>query len=95
MVLQGIDQLDVADGAGQLAHITGYALIALAAYTGRPIDRGALAGSIGPLRADLAQEVGPDEGGAASIGAMDDDDLLVGQMNARIVLGDARIVPAA
>src|SRR5208337_1679953 len=93
LVLQSIDQLHIADGAGQLAYQAGHSLIALATHAYRPGGRTPLAWSVGPLLADLAQVVGKDEGGAAAIGAVNDDDLLVGQFDAGVVLGDAAVVP--
>ncbi len=43
--------------------------------------------------AHLAQIVGEDKAGAAAVRAVNDDDLLVRQVNARVVLGDASVVP--
>ena len=40
LVLQRVDQLDVADRARRLADQTGDALVALAADADRPVDRG-------------------------------------------------------
>ena len=74
VVLQSVDQLDVADGAGKLTHLRRHSLIALAAHTGRPIDRSTFAGTAGPVGADLAEVVGEDEGCSAAVGTMDNDD---------------------
>ena len=46
-----------------------------------------------PIRAGLGEKVGPDVGGAAAIGAVNDDDVVAGELYAGIGLGDLRIVP--
>ncbi len=75
LVLRGVDQLDVAEGAGRLLDLAGDAFIALGAEAGGPFD-GGIGADLGlPVRADLAQVIGEDVGGAAAIGAMDDDDV--------------------
>ena len=77
-----------------MANQASHALIALAAHTDRPANRGSLAGALGPVLADLAEIVGPDKRGAAAIGTMNHNNLLARQFHSWVVLGDAGIVPA-
>ncbi len=48
-----------------------------------------------PLGVGFAEEVGPGEGGAAAVGAMDDDDFCVGKGDAVIEFADGGVVPLA
>ena len=78
---------------GQLANRTGDAFIALAAqplgqFTDVPAPTSAL-----PFRADFGEVVRPDEGRAATVGAVHNDDFLVGQLHIRIGLCNRRITP--
>jgi len=83
VVLQRVNQLDVTDCARQLADLSRNTLVALAAHAGGPVDRGSRAGAELPFGAYFAQIVGEDEGGAAAVGAMDDGDLIAGEIGRR------------
>src|SRR5262249_19953944 len=79
VVLDGVDELDVAESAIDLADLTGNAFIAFGAEAYRPLHAGALADAVLPIGAHLGEVIGPDEAGARTIGAMHDHDGLVGQ----------------
>src|SRR3984885_4836234 len=93
VVLLGVSVFDVAERTDRLRGVVGNALAAFGADTDRPFDRRVLADLGLPVRTDLGKIVGPDEGGARSVGAMHDRDCGVGQIDAGIELGDRRIVP--
>ncbi len=94
LVLLGVGVLDVADGAVQALHESGHAFVTLAASaTARPVDRGALANRALPVRADLGQVVGEDEGGARTVGAAHRQDVLARQLGVRVQCLDGGIVP--
>ena len=69
---------------GRLLHQTGNAFVALAAEAHGPVHRRALAHFVLPVVAGLGKEIGPDVGGAAAIGAMHDDDIGAGKLDALI-----------
>ena len=46
-----------------------------------------------PLCAHAGEVIGEDAGGAAAVGAVHDDDRLVGELHARVVIGNLRVVP--
>ena len=93
LVLQGVDQLDVADRIGSLFDLSGDAFVAFATEAGRPAHRGVVADLRFPFRADLAQVIGEDVGRAAAVGAMHHDDVCIGQVHAGIHRRDLRVVP--
>ena len=74
-------------------HVRRDAFVALAAHAFGPRHRGAGADLLLPFRADLRQVVGPDERRARAVRATDDRDQLVGQLDARIEIGDRLLVP--
>src|SRR5690606_24076331 len=92
-VLQRVGQLDVADRTFDLLHVGSHALVAFAADAVGPLHRLALADGLLPERADLAQVVGEVEGGAGTVGALDQVDLGGGQCDAGVDRGDGRVVP--
>src|SRR6516162_2501540 len=89
----GVDELDIRDGVRGVLDGAGNAFAPLAAETDRPIDRSAFAHLVLPLRADFREIVGPTIGGAASVRAVDNDDVLGGKLNAFVRLSNQRIVP--
>ena len=93
VVLQSVNQLNITNCPGKLAHQTCHALVSLAAHARWPARRRSLPRSTCPVLVHLAQVVGKDKARAAAIGAMNNDDLLVGQMNAGVILGNRRITP--
>src|SRR6185503_17356526 len=92
-VLDGISQLDIADGAGRLLDKAGYALVALAAQPGRPVDRRAFSRPTGPLSADFCEVGGEYIGCAASVRPVGDENSCAGQRNTGIDVNEPRIVP--
>src|SRR5512140_1297252 len=86
LVLIGVGQLHVADGAFVLLHQAGDALVALAAQPRRPVHAGGLAGTGLPLRRDLGEIVGEDAGGARADGEMRHADGRVEQLRGGVVL---------
>jgi len=93
LVLNGVDQLDVAEGVRGLTNHTGDALVALLTDACGPLHGGALAYLAVPIGADLREVIGEDVGGSASVGAIDGQNRIGRKIDAGIVLGDARIVP--
>ena len=93
VVLLGISIFDITERTDGLRRIIGDAFAALGADADRPLDRGVGADFGTPIRAHLGQIVGPDEGGARTVGAVHDGDGGVRQADAGIELGDRRIVP--
>src|SRR5580658_9550929 len=55
LVLQGVDQFDVADRARRLANKAGNAFVALGAYSSRPSRRRAPTGTARPVLTDLGE----------------------------------------
>ena len=92
-VLQRVGLLDVADGALGLLDRGGDALVALAAGAGRPLDVLVDPGAALPFRAVAREEVGEALGRARRVGAVDDGDVRVGQLQARVLAGDLGVVP--
>ena len=93
LVLLGVGIFDVADRALRLLDVVRDALVALGADAGRPLDRRAGADLRLPLRADLREVVGEDEGRARAVRAMDHDDRLRRQLGIGIQLLDRSVVP--
>src|SRR5690606_14537069 len=93
LVLLGVGVFDVADRVLQLADVGGDAFVALAALAHGPLDRLAFADRGLPLGRDLGQVIGPAEGGARAVGAVDHHDIAVRQAEARVQGGDRRVVP--
>src|SRR5690606_29925054 len=93
VVLQRIGVFDVADRVPDLLDVGRDALVALAADTDRPLDRGAFADGILPFRADLGQVVGEVERRARSIRAVHDGDLRVRQREVAVQGSYGRLVP--
>src|SRR5439155_578720 len=71
LVLDGVDELDVADRVRRLLDQTGYAFVPLATDADGPVDGRPLAHGRGPLGADLREVVCEDVGGAAPVRAVD------------------------
>src|SRR6202042_1353423 len=74
LALNGVGKLGVADGVGCLSDGGGDAIIALDAVAYGPFYGGAAADGGLPLGVGFAEEVGPGEGGAAAVVAVEDDD---------------------
>src|SRR5260370_12210558 len=70
VVLHGINQLDITDGAFTLPHHTGDTLTALCAQAYRPLGCSTLAGSAVPLWTNFGEIVCKTIGGPATLGAM-------------------------
>ena len=94
LVLLGVGVLDVADGALDALHEGGHAFIALAAHAHDHVHRGAFADGALPLRADLGQVVGEDEGSAGAVSTAYGENGVLGQLDARVQAGDRRVIPA-
>src|SRR5581483_9207397 len=93
VVLKRIDQLDIADAALELADHAGDVLVALAAKTDGPFHGSSLARNLLPLGTDLGEVIGEDVGCATAVGAVNDDDVLVGELDVGICGRDRFIVP--
>src|SRR3989442_1413376 len=93
VVLDGVGQLDVAEGAGRVLDLAGHALVPLAAEPHGPVHGGSAADLLVPLLADLREVIDPDVRGAAAIGPVHHQDRLVRQRDARVHRGDLRVVP--
>src|SRR5688500_20187028 len=95
-VLLRISQLHIADAARGLLHLTGYALISLAAQTNRPVHFLPPARSpctLCPSRARRAQVIRKHVGSATAIGAMHDNDVSVRQRVWGIECRNPAVVP--
>ncbi len=88
-----VNQFHVTDGVGRLLDLARYALVAFAAKTDRPIDRGSAADFRFPFLADLGQIVGPDVGGAAAVGTVDHNNVSGRQFDTGVGFHQFRIVP--
>src|SRR5262249_55715501 len=77
VVLNSVDQFDVTDRAIDLTDLASHAFVALGSEAYGPLHARAFTDRVLPITTDLGEIVGPDEAGAAAIGAMDDDDRLV------------------
>src|SRR6185312_16718072 len=93
VVLVGVGEFDVANGARTLFDESGDAFAAFAAQADRPVDRYPAPHFGLPLPAHRRQIGGEDRGGAAALGTVGDEHRLVGQLHAGIGLGDTGIVP--
>ena len=92
-VLNGVNQLDVTDRTRCLLHQARNPFVSLAAEADGPVYGGGGANLRLPLGANLRQKIGEDVGGAAAVGAVNDNDVVAGQLDPRIRLGDFGIVP--
>ena len=95
MALGCVGELGVADGVGCCRDGGGHFVVALNAAADGPFDGGATADGGLPVGVGFAKEVGPDEGGAAAVGAVDDDDRVAGQGDVAVDGADGGIVPGA
>src|SRR5262249_46325808 len=93
LLLDGVGELDVAGRARGALYEPGGAVVALAAETHRPVHAGPRADLALELRRDLGEVVGEDRVGARAVRAASDDDALLGQLHARVVGDDRRVVP--
>src|SRR4029077_10245018 len=75
LILDRINQLDIAEGAGCLLNLPGDAFITFTAKAGWPVYRRVSPDFLLPVRADFAQVIGPNISCAASIRSMHYDDL--------------------
>lgn len=93
--MDGKAEFNVADGVGGLVDERGDPVVALSVAADGPGDGGAAAYGGLPCGAGLAEEVGEGEGSAAAVGAMEDDDVGVGEGDAVVELADGGVVPLA
>src|SRR5439155_18995743 len=70
-----------------------YSFIPLATKAHGPLHRGSLARAVSPLGAYLGKVIGENESRSATIGSMDHDDRLIGQVDAGIFFGERRVIP--
>src|SRR5205823_4224847 len=92
-VLQRVGLLDVADRALGLLYRGGDAVVALGAGAGRPLDVLVDARAAVPRGRVVGEELREALGRARRVRAVDDRDLRVGQLEARVLAGDLRVVP--
>src|SRR5258707_861486 len=88
-----VDQLDVANAAFGLLDCPCYSFIAFAAQSHGPVDGSTFFRSVGPVLTHLGEIVSEDVGGAASVGAMDYDNVGIGEFDARVRFGQPGVVP--
>src|SRR5271167_1697732 len=93
LILDGINQLDVAKAVGCLLDQPSHAFIAFSAETNRPVHGSAFAYLAFPLVADLGEVIGPNVGCAATIRTMNHDDVVPRKIYALVRAGDCRIIP--
>ena len=93
MIVYGVDELHVSDRALHLANHSGDALVTLAAQTHGPLHRGAFADLVFPVGTYFGKVVGKDVSCATSVGTMDNNDGLIGQVDTGICLGESGIIP--
>ncbi len=93
LVLECVDQLDVADGARRLLDQSGNAFVALAADADRPVDRGGHADRLLVVGRDLGKIIAPDVARARTVAAVHDGDVLARKVDAGIDGLDGRVVP--
>src|SRR5262249_37188336 len=92
-VLRRVDQFDVADRVWRLLEQATHAFVALASQTHRPVDRSTFADLIFPIAADLGEIVGPNVGGAAAVGAVNDDDVIGRKIDAFVSARNGWVIP--
>src|SRR5271166_386424 len=93
MILLGVGQFHITDGAGRLAKLAGDSFAALAADSEGPRNAVAFPYLGLPFRADCGQIGGESIRGSAALGAMDDDDGLRGELHARVVFDEQGVMP--
>src|SRR5919199_2751882 len=93
IVLQGVDQLDVADRVRVLLDLARDARVAGAAQAHRPVHRRAPANLLLPLRVDRAQIVGEAERGAGAVRAVHHHNILVDVRQPRVIRHQPGIAP--
>src|ERR1019366_2898246 len=93
LVLQRVNQFDVADGAGQLAYGTSHAFVPFAADSYRPFHRGDFADIVLPIGTNLRKVIGKDVGLTAAIGAVCNRDALVRETHPWIRCRDRLVIP--
>ena len=93
LVGERVGEADVADRPVGLGDRGGDAVVAVAADPGRELDLGRGADLRLPLGADRREVVGERVGVAAAVAAVDRRDLGARQADARVELGDRRVVP--
>ena len=93
LVLLGIRVLHVADRPWNALQEGGDAFVAFATHSADPFHRRPFTDRVLPVRADLRQIVGEDEGRTGAIGAVDGRDGLVGELEPRVQIGDRRVIP--
>src|SRR5439155_24401993 len=79
VVVGGVDQFNVAQRSLVLLHVGGDPVVALGAAPDGPVDGGRVPGARQPLLAHLRKVIGPDVGGAAAVGPVDDREGAVGE----------------
>src|SRR5229473_4194827 len=89
----GIDQFHVTDGVRGVLDRAGDPFVTFAADSHGPVDGRAPADLGLPLIAYTGKIVGPDVGGAAAFGAVHDNDLLGGKLDAFVGDGDGGVIP--
>src|SRR5712692_6130736 len=82
VVLDGEDQLDIADGIRRLLDQARHAFVAFSAESHRPVHRGSFSDLGFPGTADLRKIVGPDVSRPATIGAVNHNDIVGGKVDA-------------
>src|SRR5258706_765499 len=91
--LDGVLELGVTDCAVGLLHAGRDAIVALRTDADWPLDFLALADARVPFRADRVEVRREGIRRAGAVGAMDDEDGLVGQRRPGVVRGDRRVIP--
>src|SRR5690606_26805333 len=88
LVLVRVSVFDVTDRTLDTLHIGGNAFVTLAAYADRPFDGRTCTDFALEVSIGLRQEVGPQEGRARTVRTVNDGDVAVRQLHARVERAD-------
>src|SRR4051812_37499388 len=93
MILLRVSELHVADRSGRLLHLSGNAFIALTAESNGPLDLLAFAEGPCPRRTHRTQVIAEDVSSAASVRAVDDEDIGIWKTHPAVLCDNPRIIP--
>src|SRR4030043_386893 len=93
LVLKGVDKLNIAKASGCLFHQTCNARIALSTQACWPVQGRSCSNLLLPFSADLAQVITEDEGCATPVGPVNHRHIHVRELDSRIDVGEASVIP--
>src|SRR5262249_51017699 len=93
LVLCGVDQLDVTNCVWRLFYLRGHAVVTLTTESYGPVHGRILSYFVFPLVADFGKIIGEHIGRAASVGSVDDADVIRRKLYALVASRYRRIIP--